>query len=85
MGGFSLLDGTRAGHRVILSILLADPNERVLSTAQVPPQHVSQREAQLLREQLDDERDCFAGVTQQAWAAERWTVAEYDMDMDSDE
>lgn len=112
VGRFSLQDPTRSGHRVILSILLADPNARVISTASVPPQQaewaaatperrdceaptagaccprrnrMSAREAQLFREQLEDERDNFAGVTQQAWAAERWTIAEHDMDMDMDD
>ncbi|KZV90966.1 hypothetical protein EXIGLDRAFT_106939 [Exidia glandulosa HHB12029] len=99
VGGFSLLDPTRPGYRVVLSVLLVDPNVRVLSTSQVHPQQpeaacqmrgcsrrntFTRREAQLFREQLEDERDNFAGVTQRAWVDERWTIAEDDMDSDMD-
>ena len=36
---FRLEDPTRAGHRRFLVLWLVDPNYRVISTANVPPQH----------------------------------------------
>ncbi|KAL4882175.1 hypothetical protein BJY04DRAFT_217497 [Aspergillus karnatakaensis] len=35
---FELVDKTKAGHRKILAFFLIDPNRRVISTANVPPQ-----------------------------------------------
>lgn len=35
---FSLADNTRPGHRKILALFLVDPNLKILSTANVPPQ-----------------------------------------------
>lgn len=35
---FELADPTRPGHRKILALFLVDPNIRVISTANVPPQ-----------------------------------------------
>lgn len=42
------------------------------------------RDAQLYREQLEDERDAFSMLTQNAWAEERWTMGEMDLDTDTD-
>lgn len=35
---FELLDRTKPGHRKILALFLVDPNIKIISTAQVPPQ-----------------------------------------------
>jgi hypothetical protein len=35
---FSLADRTKPGHRKILALFLVDPNIRIISTANVPPQ-----------------------------------------------
>ena len=109
IGPFSLRDRTRSGHRTILTLLLVDPNVRVLSTSDVHaqqaewimgtrpdisrepdsaiplPEHVFwARDAQMFREQMEDEREALMMVTQNAWAEERWTIAEDEMDLDLD-
>jgi len=38
---FSLADPTKPGHRKILALFLVDPNIRIISTANVPPQQKS--------------------------------------------
>lgn len=38
VGSFDLKDATKPGHRKILAMFLVDPNRRVLSSANVPPQ-----------------------------------------------
>jgi hypothetical protein len=35
---FTLLDPTKHGHRNIIALFLVDPNLRIISTANVPPQ-----------------------------------------------
>jgi hypothetical protein len=35
---FSLADATKPGHRKILALFLVDPNIRIISTANIPPQ-----------------------------------------------
>lgn len=53
---FSLEDKTRAGHRKILCIFLVDPyNDKVVTTAQVPPQQPSWHEQDKIDEPLREQ------------------------------
>jgi hypothetical protein len=38
VGPFQLADPSKPGHRKILALLLVDPNIRIISTANIPPQ-----------------------------------------------
>ncbi|KAK2748704.1 hypothetical protein FQN57_000285 [Myotisia sp. PD_48] len=72
---FKLQDPSRPGHRKILALFLVDPNIRVISTANVPPQQwpsvhgtgpiLDLEEAKELRLRLMEERKVFV-VTQTA-------------------
>lgn len=63
---FTLIDPSKPGHRKILVFFLVDPNKRILSTANVPPQQISWLgqgitldEAHKYREDLMKERKFF--------------------------
>ncbi|MGW0122286.1 DUF4246 domain-containing protein [Streptomyces sp. NPDC003327] len=63
---FRLADPTRPGHRKILAFFLVDPERRIVSTADVPPQQpwaetstMTLDEAKAYREQLMQERKFF--------------------------
>ncbi|WP_395366532.1 DUF4246 domain-containing protein [Streptomyces sp. YH02] len=66
VGSFRLTDPSRAGHRKILAFFLVDPSERIVSTADVPPQQpwadtstMTLEQAKDFREQLMRERKFF--------------------------
>ncbi|MER7763189.1 DUF4246 domain-containing protein [Streptomyces sp. NPDC097619] len=63
---FRLADPTRPGHRKILAFFLVDPTERIVSTADVPPQQpwaatstMTLEQARTYREELMKERKFF--------------------------
>ncbi|MFF5447813.1 DUF4246 domain-containing protein [Streptomyces sp. NPDC012888] len=63
---FRLADPTRPGHRKILAFFLVDPEQRIVSTADVPPQQpwsatstMTREEAERFREELMQERKFF--------------------------
>ncbi|MFI6943261.1 DUF4246 domain-containing protein [Streptomyces sp. NPDC050418] len=66
VGSFRLADATRPGYRKILAFFLVDPSQRIVSTADVPPQQpwaetstMTLEEAKGHREQLMHERKFF--------------------------
>ncbi len=66
VGSFRLADPTRPGHRKILAFFLVDPSERIVSTADVPPQQpwaststMTLEQAKACREELMRERKFF--------------------------
>ncbi|WP_345528892.1 DUF4246 domain-containing protein [Streptomyces showdoensis] len=66
VGSFRLADPTRPGHRKILAFFLVDPSQRIVSTADVPPQQpwaesstMTLAEAEQYREELMRERKFF--------------------------
>ncbi|MEU4871598.1 DUF4246 domain-containing protein [Streptomyces sp. NPDC021608] len=66
VGPFRLADPTRPGHRKILAFFLVDPSERIVSTADVPPQQpwsatstMTLEQAKSYREELMREREFF--------------------------
>ncbi|MFD9723404.1 DUF4246 domain-containing protein [Streptomyces sp. NPDC059072] len=66
VGSFRLADATRPGHRKILAFFLVDPDQRIVSTSDVPPQQpwsdtstMTLEQAKDYREQLMQERKFF--------------------------
>ncbi|MEU2548723.1 DUF4246 domain-containing protein [Streptomyces roseolus] len=66
VGAFRLADPTRPGHRKILAFFLVDPSQRIVSTADVPPQQpwadtstMTLEQARTFREELMKERKFF--------------------------
>ncbi|MEV0647094.1 DUF4246 domain-containing protein [Phytomonospora sp. NPDC050363] len=66
VGSFRLADPTRPGHRKILAFFLVDPSEKIVSTADIPPQQpwsgtstMTLEQAKGFREQLMQERKFF--------------------------
>lgn len=51
VGNFELQDATKPGHRKILAMFLIDPNIRILSTANVPPQRLDWWAREVRKEQ----------------------------------
>ncbi|MFF8507301.1 DUF4246 domain-containing protein [Streptomyces sp. NPDC015492] len=66
VGSFRLADPTRPGHRKILAFFLVDPEQRIVSTSDVPPQQpwaetstMTREQAETFREELMKERKFF--------------------------
>ncbi|MFD7552942.1 DUF4246 domain-containing protein [Streptomyces sp. NPDC059835] len=66
VGSFRLADATRPGHRKILAFFLVDPDQKIVSTSDVPPQQpwsdtstMTLEQAEEYREQLMRERKFF--------------------------
>ncbi|KAL2842538.1 hypothetical protein BJY01DRAFT_264474 [Aspergillus pseudoustus] len=88
---FSLVDGTKPGHRKILALFLVDPNVTVISTANVPVQRadwweegqdgtaglMSMQEAKEFRDELMDERKAFAGDQDEAFHSLSFNLCEH--------
>lgn len=51
VGNFELRDASKPGHRKILAMFLIDPNIRILSTANVPPQRLDWWAREVRKEQ----------------------------------
>ncbi|RDL04580.1 uncharacterized protein DUF4246 [Streptomyces sp. HB202] len=66
VGSFRLTDPTRPGHRKILAFFLVDPEKKIVSTSDVPPQQpefatstMTREQAESCREELMRERKFF--------------------------
>lgn len=64
---FRLVDPNKPGHRKIIALFLVDPNIRVISTANVPPQRADWRGEEVQRqEQALDKADDFPLTMEEA-------------------
>lgn len=73
---FKLADPTKPGHRKILALFLVDPNIRVISTANVPPQRKDWWSEQLL------EMGIFSNLSKEVYEMIIDAVEEFPIGMD---
>ncbi|MFE2166469.1 DUF4246 domain-containing protein [Streptomyces sp. NPDC059447] len=57
VGSFRLADATRPGHRKILAFFLVDPDQKIVSTSDVPPQQPWSDTSTMTLEQAKDHRE----------------------------
>ncbi|MFE6701271.1 DUF4246 domain-containing protein [Streptomyces sp. NPDC057718] len=57
VGSFRLTDPTRPGHRKILAFFLVDPEKKIVSTSDVPPQQPGFATSAMTREQAESYRE----------------------------
>ncbi|MFE7138855.1 DUF4246 domain-containing protein [Streptomyces sp. NPDC057644] len=57
VGSFRLADPTRPGHRKILAFFLVDPEKKIVSTSDVPPQQPGFATSAMTREQAESYRE----------------------------
>ncbi|PYI25848.1 hypothetical protein BP00DRAFT_430851 [Aspergillus indologenus CBS 114.80] len=88
---FALADPTRPGHRKILALFLIDPNRRVISTANVPPQQaewagdqgalaqglMTMEEAKAYRLELMEERSVLQDTQNGAFETGSFSLCEH--------
>ncbi|MFI5544051.1 DUF4246 domain-containing protein [Streptomyces sp. NPDC051815] len=84
VGSFRLADATRPGYRKILAFFLVDPSERIVSTADVPPQQpwsdtttMTLEEAKGFREELMRERKFFVDEHNQEIFEREFSLCEH--------